>query len=1216
MKLNILQRNRTLRSVLLILLLGVAWMTKMNAENITDERNTQFYDIFAVPYQSIGFEELPCPIEGVTDIYPCDNALYIPTEDLILHWKLNDYANEWRLVFSNTYWPEDEIGTEPITCITEWSSDLQESFNISAALEAQGYQLRRNANYFWHIDQRSNPSTSYECYPQSHVFGFTTSLSIPTDLTANYTHSTRIFENEETVTLRWNPIVDRNDRTFLHYRIYLNGESVHETPNNNWVVPADMLTYNMYNTQGYLFNVTAVYDEGESHFSNSVEIRVSGKGSVSGYVWEQDEVTPIGGVTVTIQGMNEFGNAEAYFFVTDENGYYQGAVHAGSYYIAVATKDGYQNAYTLHPYPFFVDYSCETDHVDFIIDELFLAPAHVCAKTVYVPEADGDSLVQVRWDFNFFTELRENFEDWGNTPYIWQNDATYPWTLTTDAHEGTYALKSGNAGVAISNSAISVTVAIPQDGMFSFDYKCQGEGTTTYCDHCDFVMDGTTIFSHGADLAGWHTFNQPISAGTHTFKWSYTKDSSVNPTGDCFTIDNIVFVGQYGNKDNTRSLHHYNIYRTDCSNNGPYTDENTAFLAAVWCPDVSYFDVSWPEAPAGVYKYGVSAVYVGNQADNPNNPRVDYPNEERESEIMWSDLCGPCVSTFEDDINHWTPVAEGQYPFSMTLYGVIAINGVEQTNNQLELGVFCGDECRGTAMASEFFLTHRYLAEVNVYGDSGQELTFKLYNHATNQELDLTPPEAIIFTIDGYGNPVNPYVLNFTSSVSITATTDPEGAGTVTGTGEYTLGATCTLTATANMGFQFQNWTLNGTIVSTNPSYTFTVTGAANYVAHFQYVQSRTLVSGWNWWSTYIEQNGTNGLEMLENSLGTSGIRIQGKNNSVDYFEYQGTGYWYGSLNTLTNEQMYMIRTSAACDAVIVGDAALPSNHPITINGGWNWIGYPYSQSVSVDAAMAGFTPEPNDVIKGRSNASMYLSYGGYQGWYGQLNTLEPGQGYMYRSYSDATKTLRFQTGRGGETLANVTPEGNVFVPNTDNYADNMIVTAVIDMEGTELRSEDYELAAFAGNECRGSVKLMYVEPYDRYVALLMAYGEGGEELRFVLTDGEGTSWSNDRVTYTANGMVGTMTEPTVLHFGPMGTEDNLQKPIHVYPNPSNGIFNIEGEGIQKIEVIDIYGQVILSKEVKNANHKVDLSDKAAGAYLLRVVTVDGIVTHKLIKNN
>ena len=92
-----------------------------------------------------------------------------------------------------------------------------------------------------------------------------------------------------------------------------------------------------------------------------------------------------------------------------------------------------------------------------------------------------------------------------------------------------------------------------------------------------------------------------------------------------------------------RSLHHFNIYRTDCYNDGPYNSENTEFLATVWRPDTSYFDVQWPEVPVGVYKWGVSAVYSGNQADNPNNPRVDYPFEERESEIVWSDLCGPCI---------------------------------------------------------------------------------------------------------------------------------------------------------------------------------------------------------------------------------------------------------------------------------------------------------------------------------------------------------------------------------------------------------------------------------------------------------------------------------------------------------------------------------------------------------------------------------------------
>ena len=582
---------------------------------------------------SINFEELPCPIEPVTGIYPEDNAYDIPKTDLTLRWTLNDYANEYRLVFGSTYYPDDEPN-HPATYIGEWSSDLAESFRITDVVT-----LWNNTNYFWRIDQRSNPGTPYECVTIGPVFGFTTSLNVPQNLQAT---NTRIFEYEESVTLSWQAI---QDRTYRRYRIYMDGEMIYQTPNNqvvtSYTIPQDLLTYNMYNEQGYIFNVTAVYDEGESPMSNPVEIWVSGNGSVSGTVWEQDETTPIGGVTVTITGTNEFGQPETYTFITEPDGTYEGNVHAGNYGYAVATMEHYQNAETIHPLPFDVIYDEETDHVDFFMDELFVAPAHVCAQPVYVQGVQGDSLVHVWWDFNFFTTLTENFEDWANTPYAWVNNSTYPWALTTDAHEGTYAFKSGNAGVASSTSELSVTVEIPQDGQFSFDYRCQGEGSYTYWDHCDFVFDGQTIFSHGADLSGWQSYSMPITAGSHTFKWSYTKDSSVNPTGDNFTIDNIVFVGHADRAD--RSLHHYNIYRTDCYNDGPYNSDNTTFLSTVWRPDTSYMDVQWPEVPVGVYKWGVSAVYAGNYEGNPNNPRVDYPFEERESEIVWSDLCGPCI---------------------------------------------------------------------------------------------------------------------------------------------------------------------------------------------------------------------------------------------------------------------------------------------------------------------------------------------------------------------------------------------------------------------------------------------------------------------------------------------------------------------------------------------------------------------------------------------
>lgn len=74
-------------------------------------------------------------------------------------------------------------------------------------------------------------------------------------------------------------------------------------------------------------------------------------------------------------------------------------------------------------------------------------------------------------------------------------------------------------------------------------------------------------------------------------------------------------------------------------------------------------------------------------------------------------------------------------------------------------------------------------------------------------------------------------------SYNITVTADPANGGTVTGGGYYNYGQSCTLTATPASGYTFVNWTRNGTQVSTNPSYTFTVNAAASFVAHFQAIE-------------------------------------------------------------------------------------------------------------------------------------------------------------------------------------------------------------------------------------------------------------------------------------------------------------------------------------------------------------------------------------------
>lgn len=121
------------------------------------------------------------------------------------------------------------------------------------------------------------------------------------------------------------------------------------------------------------------------------------------------------------------------------------------------------------------------------------------------------------------------------------NNSTYPWIITNTSqgsgHHGTYCIKSGNSGVASSTSEISVTVNFTNAGTISFLGGIWGEGSNY--DVCKFYIDGGQQFSYG-NRQTWETYSYDVTAGSHTFKWSYTKGGSVNNTGDAFFVDDIV----------------------------------------------------------------------------------------------------------------------------------------------------------------------------------------------------------------------------------------------------------------------------------------------------------------------------------------------------------------------------------------------------------------------------------------------------------------------------------------------------------------------------------------------------------------------------------------------------------------------------------------------------------------------------------------------------
>ena len=91
-----------------------------------------------------------------------------------------------------------------------------------------------------------------------------------------------------------------------------------------------------------------------------------------------------------------------------------------------------------------------------------------------------------------------------------------------------------------------------------------------------------------------------------------------------------------------------------------------------------------------------------------------------------------------------------------------------------------------------------------------------------------------------YGQSVRLAQVKVVNHIISVSANNPEW-GTITGAGEYEDGATATITATPNFDYVFVNWTLNGEVVSSEATYTFTVTADAHLEANFKEVSATTV---------------------------------------------------------------------------------------------------------------------------------------------------------------------------------------------------------------------------------------------------------------------------------------------------------------------------------------------------------------------------------------
>lgn len=122
---------------------------------------------------------------------------------------------------------------------------------------------------------------------------------------------------------------------------------------------------------------------------------------------------------------------------------------------------------------------------------------------------------------------------------------------------------------------------------------------------------------------------------------------------------------------------------------------------------------------------------------------------------------------FSQDVEQcfWDDVTN-KYENSMVLVASLYIDGEEQQNEYLELGVFCGDELRGRNLPEYSKVAGKLVYNVTMCADNnGDILTFKFYDHQLQTISTMDCNQSLSFVIEGQaGNHLSPYIVNFTNT--------------------------------------------------------------------------------------------------------------------------------------------------------------------------------------------------------------------------------------------------------------------------------------------------------------------------------------------------------------------------------------------------------------------------------------------------------------------
>ena len=384
---------------------------------------------------------------------------------------------------------------------------------------------------------------------------------------------------------------------------------------------------------------------------------------------------------------------------------------------------------------------------------------------------------------------------------------------------------------------------------------------------------------------------------------------------------------------------------------------------------------------------------------------------------------------------------------------------------------------------------------------------------------------------------------------------------------------------------------------------------AESDVSEFSYTLKKTalgyqLPEGWTWVSHNIEEG------VPATAFATNAERIVGQTNEMISDPAFGL---VGGLPTLLPTESYKLKLSMPTNNRLEGYEFNARDNRVPLQQGWNWIGYPVSQTMTLAEALAFFEAAEGDFIVGQDGFAEYSD----GEWQGTLEGMIPGKGYLYKS---ATATaIPFNTAIVSTAASRMGKrnylKGSPWAPAKGLYPNVMPLTAELFDKGVKVDAADCLVGAFVGSECRG------VGQWQKGRLLMTVYGDQGEDIRFVAVQPSTGLYYDvtEQVTFSPDN-AGTWLSPVALTLGDETTAVRQLADGQLSVSPAvahdHVTVSVGGRDISYLVLTGMNGQTVLSVSNVGKSATIATGQLPDGMYIMTVQAAGQSFYRKLLKSS